>query len=136
MGSGAGVDDAMIVKHREDLKGGPHHRALAAGESYRLLVRGDGVGFSIVDFTMEPGRVATLQYKNHIETNYIVEGTGTLEDLDSGRSHEIRPGMMFTLDKADRHRVTCRTRIRIVVVFAPALVGTETHDETGSYPIL
>lgn len=126
----------MIVRYREELKGGPCHRALAAGESFRLLTRADGLGFSIVDFTMEPGRVATLQYKNHIETNYIVEGTGTLEDLGAGKTYAIRPGMMFTLDKADRHRVTCTTRIRIIVVFVPSLVGTETHDADGSYPIL
>jgi L-ectoine synthase len=126
----------VIVRYREELVGGPCHRKLAARESFRLLVRDDGVGFSIVDFTMEPGRSVTLQYKNHIETNYIVEGEGLLEDLETGNRYEIRPGIMFTLDRHDRHRVTCTKRIRIVVVFVPALVGTETHDETGSYPLL
>lgn len=126
----------MIVKYREDLVGGPHHRKLATGESTRLLVRADGVGFTLADFTMEPGSDATLQYKNHVECNYIVEGQGTLEDLEGGATYDIRPGIMFTLDRHERHRVRARTRIRIIVVFVPALVGGEVHDADGSYPRL
>ena len=126
----------MIVKYGETLVGGPHHRKLATGESTRLLVRSDGVGFTLADFTMEPGSEATLQYKNHVECNYIVEGRGTLENLENGSTYEIRPGIMFTLDKHERHRVRAKTRIRIIVVFVPALVGGETHDADGSYPLL
>jgi L-ectoine synthase len=126
----------MIVKYKETLVGGPHHRRLATGESTRLLVRSDGVGFTLADFTMEPGSEATLQYKNHIECNYIVEGRGTLENLETGSTYEIRPGIMFTLDKHERHRVRAKTRIRIIVVFVPALMGGETHDADGSYPLL
>ncbi|MFO0996014.1 MAG: ectoine synthase [Alphaproteobacteria bacterium] len=126
----------MIVKYREDLVGGPHHRTLATGESTRLLVRADGVGFTLTDFTMEPGSDATLQYKNHVECNYIVEGEGTLDNLETGDRYAIRPGIMFTLDKHERHRVRAKTRIRIIVVFVPALVGSETHDADGSYPLL
>ncbi len=126
----------MIVKYKETLVGGPHHRKLATGESTRLLVRSDGVGFTLADFTMEPGSEATLQYKNHVECNYIVEGLGTLENLETGNTCEIRPGLMFTLDKHERHRVRAKTRIRIIVVFVPALVGGETHDADGSYPLL
>ena len=126
----------MIVKYKETLIGGPHHRRLATGESTRLLVRSDGVGFTLADFTMEPGSEATLQYKNHVECNYIVDGRGTLENLETGSTYEIRPGIMFTLDKHERHRVRAKTRIRIIVVFVPALVGGETHDADGSYPLL
>ena len=38
--------------------------------------------------------------------------------------------------KHDRHRLEAHTDMRIVCVFTPALVGRETHDEDGSYPIL
>lgn len=126
----------MIVKYRETLVGGPHHRKLATGESARVLVRSDGVGFTLADFTMEPGSEARLQYKNHVEGNYIVEGRGTLENPENGNTYEIRPGIMFALDKHERHRVCAKTRIRIIVVFVPALVGGETHDADGSYPLL
>lgn len=43
---------------------------------------------------------------------------------------------MYTLDQHDRHELHANTDMRIVCVFTPALVGRETHDEDGSYPIL
>ena len=43
---------------------------------------------------------------------------------------------MYTLDKHDRHELIATTDLRIVCVFTPALVGEETHDADGSYPVL
>ena len=43
---------------------------------------------------------------------------------------------MYTLDRHDPHRLDAVTDMRIVCVFTPALVGRETHDEDGSYPVL
>jgi L-ectoine synthase len=126
----------MIVKYKEDLLGGPSHRKVGTGSSLRMLTRADGVGFTITDTSIEASREAVLHYKNHIEGNYILEGEGTLEDLTTGKTYAVRPGMMYALDKHDRHKLTAKTRLRIICVFTPALVGTETHDSDGSYPIL
>ncbi|MFO0996013.1 MAG: ectoine synthase [Alphaproteobacteria bacterium] len=126
----------MIVKYKEDLAGGPFHRKVDSGSSLRFLTRADGVGFTLTDTVVEPGREAILHYKNHIEANYVLEGEGTLEDLATGKTYAMRPGMMYTLDKHDRHKIVSKTRLRIICVFTPALVGSEVHDKDGSYPIL
>lgn len=126
----------MIVKYKEDMVGGPNHRQVATGSSLRFLTRADGVGFTLTDTNLHPGSEAILHYKNHIEANYIIEGEGELEDLATGKVYAVRPGMMYTLDKHDRHRLKAKTALRIICVFTPALVGTEIHDKDGSYPIL
>ena len=77
-----------------------------------------------------------MQYKNHVEANLVIEGEGELTDLATGTVHRLTPGTMYALDRHDRHRIDARTGMRIVCVFAPALVGPEIHDEDGSYPIL
>ena len=89
----------MIVTYKEDLVGGPRHRKVSTGTSLRMLTREDGVGFSFHDTELEAGTTTTLQYKNHIEANYIIDGTGELENLETGEIFEVRPGMTYTLDK-------------------------------------
>ena len=126
----------MIVTYKEDLIGGPRHRKVSTGTSLRMLTREDGVGFSFHDTELEAGTTTTLQYKNHIEANYIIDGTGELENLETGEVFEVRAGMTYTLDKHDRHEMRTHTKLRIICVFTPALVGTEVHDEDGSYPLL
>jgi L-ectoine synthase len=126
----------MIVTYKEDLVGGPRHRKVSTGTSLRMLTREDVVGFSFHDTELEAGTTTTLQYKNHIEANYIIDGTGELENLETGEIFEVRPGMTYTLDKHDRHQMRTHTKLRIICVFTPALVGTEVHDEDGSYPLL
>ncbi len=43
---------------------------------------------------------------------------------------------MYTFDRHERHSLSAITDMRMVCVFLPALVGPETHDENGSYPLL
>ena len=92
------------------------------------------VGFTLSDIRIEPGEGAQLWYKNHIEANSVIEGEGILEELDSGRQHELRPGVMYCLDKHDRHRIISKTPMRMICVFNPPLAGGEVHDEDGAYP--
>ena len=98
--------------------------------------RADGVGFTLTDTNLNAGSEALLHYKNHIEANYVIEGTGVLTNLETGQTFDVRPGFMYTLDKHDRHEMTTTSDMRIICVFSPALVGTEKHDADGSYPLL
>ncbi|MGD8918499.1 MAG: ectoine synthase [Nitrosopumilaceae archaeon] len=43
---------------------------------------------------------------------------------------------MYALDKNDKHTLRAFTKMRMICVFNPALVGPETHDENGVYPLL
>ena len=126
----------MIVRTAAGEHGGPNHSTFATGSSLRLLTRIDGVGFSLHDTRLEAGATLDLWYKNHIEANYVIEGTGVLTNVETGEEFDVRPGFMYTLDKHDRHQMTTTSDMRIICVFTPALVGSEKHDEDGSYPLL
>lgn len=125
----------MIVKTYEGLAGTKNETSLKGGAAItrRFLLEEDGVGFTLSDIRFGPGEGTQLWYKNHIEANYIIEGEGILEELDTGITHELKPGVMYCLDKHDRHRIISHTPMRVICVFNPPLKGGETHDEDGSY---
>ena len=79
-----------------------------------------------------------MEYRNHLETVYCIEGEGEIEDLATGEIHAIRAGTLYALNKHDHHilRANRGTHMRMVCVFNPPLTGREKHDATGAYPIL
>ena len=127
----------MIVRTVEDLKThGSYREKPGVWSSARYLLRRDGMGFTLTETTVAAGSSQTMQYKNHVEANLIIEGEGDVTDLATGRVHRLKPGTMYALDRHDRHRIDAITDMRLVCVFSPALAGSETHDEDGSYPML
>jgi len=127
----------MIVRSIDDLKAqGRYQEKPGAWTSSRYLLREDNVGFTMTQTTVGAGTVQVMEYKNHIEANLIIEGQGEVVDIASGETYPLGPGVMYTLDKHDRHELRATTDLRVVCVFSPALVGSESHDEDGSYPIL
>ena len=127
----------MIVRTVEDLKArGSYREKSGVWSSARYLLRRDGMGFTLTHTTIAAGASQTMQYTNHVEANLIIEGEGDLTELATGTVHRLVPGTLYALDRHDRHRIEASTDMRIVCVFSPALVGPETHDENGSYPIL
>ena len=127
----------MIIRNVQDLKTqGSYREKPGVWSSARYLLRRDGMGFTLTSTTIAAGSSQTMQYKNHVEANLIIEGEGHLTDLATGTVHRLAPGTMYALDRHDRHRIDADTDMRLVCVFSPALVGPETHDGDGSYPIL
>jgi len=127
----------MIVRSLDDLKvQGRYKEKPGAWTSSRYLLRDDGVGFTLTQTTVAAGSKQVMEYKNHVEANLIIEGEGTVTDIATGEVHKLAPGVMYTLDKHDRHELEATTDLRIVCVFTPALAGQETHDDHGSYPLL
>ena len=127
----------MIVRTVEDLKTeGSYREKPGVWSSARYLLRRDRMGFTLTHTTVAAGSSQTMQYRNHVEGNLVIEGEGDLTELDTGTVHRLRPGTMYALDRHDRHRIDARTDMRLVCVFSPALAGPETHDADGSYPIL
>ncbi len=127
----------MIVRDVSDLKKlGSYAEKPGFWTSARYLLRDDNVGFTLTQTTVSAGQSLEMEYRNHIEANLVIEGEATLVDCSSGQQFELSPGSMYTLDKHDRHRLTAKSDLRIVCVFSPALTGSETHDENGSYPVL
>ena len=127
----------MIVRTIDDLKAqGTYREKSGVWSSARYLLRDDGVGFTLTQTTVAAGSSQTMEYRNHLEASLVIEGEGVLTEVASGETHQLAPGTMYALDKHDRHQLDAVTDMRIVCVFMPALVGSETHDEHGSYPLL
>ena len=126
----------MIVRGLDDVKAsGGYGEKSGVWSSARYLLKSDDVGFTVTMTTVSSGQSIELEYKNHIEANLVIEGRARLTDLSCGKKFELGPGDMYTLDNHERHKMEALTDLKLVCVFTPALVGDETHDEDGSYPV-
>ncbi|HEY9314004.1 ectoine synthase [Williamsia sp.] len=104
--------------------------------SKRIVLGGDLVGFSFHETTIKAGTVNEFHYANHVEAVWLVEGEGTLLNRESGQQYPLGPGSMYLLNGHERHTVTADTQMRMLCVFNPPVVGNETHDENGVYPLV
>lgn len=123
----------MIVRSRADVEAAGHFVQAELWSSARYLTQADGVGFSITDTRVRAGAEQELEYRHHIEACLCIEGEGEVEALGSGERHRLAPGVLYALDKYDRHRVRADTTLRLICVFSPALRGDERHDARGGY---
>ncbi|MDD3837895.1 MAG: ectoine synthase [Phenylobacterium sp.] len=125
----------MIIRDLAEAVG-TRRRVVSQGwESTRLLLKDDAMGFSFHITTIYAGAELPMHYKNHLEAVYCISGEGSIEDLATGRVHEIRPGVLYALDQHDRHILRGRTEMVMACVFNPPVTGREVHDETGAYPL-
>ena len=95
----------MFVKTLADIIDSPSHIKGAFFDSHRLLLAGDGLGYSFHDTRIKAGTEQHLHYKHHIETNYCVAGQGSVEEVATGKSWPITSGTLFVLDHHDAHIV-------------------------------
>jgi L-ectoine synthase len=123
----------VIVKTTDDIRGTKGDVKTEFWSSHRLLHEEDGMGVTLTDAILEPGLDQVWWYRNHLESVYCLEGEGTLEDLATGKTYEIKPGTLYALDKYDRHRLKVKSRMRVICTFVPPLMGGEMHDAEGSY---
>jgi L-ectoine synthase len=126
----------LIVRRLEEIEGTDRAVQAPTFTSRRFLLRDDGMGFSFHDTVLYAGTETYIQYRYHLEAVYCIEGTGELEDLESGVTHAIRPGTFYALDGHERHHLRATTDLRMMCVFSPALTGREVHDDEGVYPLL
>ncbi|MCW8835066.1 MAG: ectoine synthase [Rhodospirillales bacterium] len=127
----------MIVRHLDDIVGTDRDIKAENGNwvSRRFLLRGDGMGFSFHETTIFAGTETYIWYKNHLEAVYCVGGEGEIEDLETGKTHQISDGTMYALNGHERHYLRARKDMRLICVFNPALTGSEVHDREGAYPL-
>ncbi|MGP4844470.1 ectoine synthase [Marinobacter sp. 1Y8] len=104
--------------------------------SRRLLLKKDGMGFSMHETIIPANTEHTFWYKNHLEAVYCVAGNGSIEDLATGEVHQISDGVLYALDNHDRHILRGGTEdMRLICTFNPPVSGRETHDADGAYLI-
>ena len=126
----------MIVRTLAEISGTERETSAPTWTSRRLLLKGDGMGFSLHDTVLYAGTETEMNYQNHLEAVYCVEGKGTLRDLSNGKVYPIEPGTMYALSGNEHHVLIAEQQLRMVCVFNPPIVGPETHDENGVYPLL
>jgi L-ectoine synthase len=124
----------MIIRKLKDIRASDRNVKSDGWESARVLLAGDGMGFSFHVTTMYAGSELKMHYKNHLEAVLVLKGTGTIEDLGTGEVHRLKPGMLYALNANDRHIVRPETDILTACVFNPPVTGNEVHDESGAYP--
>jgi L-ectoine synthase len=106
------------------------------GNSIRLLIESDNMGFGVCKTHIPKNENAHhWHYKNHLEACYCISGSGILTNLESGERFEIKPDVMYVLDKNDDHTFKANTDVVLISIFNPPLKGNETHDSNGNYII-
>lgn len=124
----------MIARTLAEILNTEAHIKGEAFDSRRLLLAGDGLGYSLHDTICRHGTEQRLEYKNHIEANYCISGEGEVENVATGEVHPLAPGTLYVLNRHDAHIVRAtRSDLRFLCIFTPALTGHETHDKDGSY---
>ena len=124
----------MIIRKLDDVKSVEWGNGL----SRRFLLEADGMGYTVTDTIVLAGTKSLIEYKNHLEACYCIEGKGSVIEMD-GTEHVIEVGTMYALDKRDPHYLLGGENedLRLVCMFTPALAGDEHHDfsqeETSAY---
>ncbi len=124
----------MIVRTTQEITGTERDVDGGTWRSKRIILAGDGVGFSFHETTIEVSSVNEFHYQHHVEAVWVLEGSGTLTNLETGEQHALRAGTMYLLNGHERHRIVCDEQLRMLCVFNPPVTGQEVHDETGAYP--
>ncbi|MGR3761755.1 ectoine synthase [Roseobacteraceae bacterium NS-SX3] len=103
--------------------------------SVRMLLAEDGMGFSFHITFLEAGSEHEFEYKNHFESVYCIQGSGSITDIATGETHVITPGVMYALDKHDRHILRAEEELVMACCFNPPVTGHEVHQADGSYAL-
>lgn len=123
----------MIVRDLTEARGTDRLVMADGWDSTRLLLAGDAMGFSFHITRIHAGTSHDFHYKHHFESVYCISGEGTIEELDTGIVHQIRPGVMYALNLNDRHRLSAHGEMVMACCFNPPVSGREVHRADGSY---
>jgi len=128
----------MILRNIDEIEGSEREVTAENNNwiSRRLLLKRDGVGFSLNETIIYEGTETYIWYKNHVEAVYCIEGEGEVELVDENKVYNITPGTLYVLNKHEKHLLRAKKRMRLLCVFNPPLVGSEVHQEDGSYPLI
>lgn len=103
--------------------------------SLRVLLSGDGMGFSLHKTVVPKGKPEHWHYLHHLEACYCISGRGELINLDTKEKFEIVPDTIYVLDQHDDHTFQALEDTVLISIFNPPVTGAEIHDEQGSYQI-
>ena len=118
----------MIIRKLDDIKGSERDVSWGNGQSRRFLLERDGMGFSLTNTLVKAGTESLIQYKNHVEACYCIQGDGEIE-LMNGEVYPIEVGTMYAPNAHDTHYLRGgNSDMHLISVFLPALTGQEAHN--------
>jgi L-ectoine synthase len=123
----------MLIKRLDEIRRSDRNVSHKGWESARLLLAEDGMGFSFHITTLGAGGEWNFEYRHHLESVYVISGTGSVEDLATGERHQLAPGTLYALNANDKHTLRADSDLVTACVFNPPVTGNEVHDETGAY---
>ena len=74
----------MIIVRSADIANTARHVSGPGWDSKRMIVRDDGMGYSVHETRILEGAESHLHYKHHLETNYCIAGEGEVVDVSNG----------------------------------------------------
>lgn len=128
----ADVDGVFVERALAEIEGTERDVFWGAGYSKRLLVKRDGLGFAFCVTIGHADKDSPLEYRNHLESCYYIEGAGEYVWRDGRREIETEDGegTVFVMNRHDAHRMVIRDESVCLSIFTPAIEGTEAHDFT------
>jgi L-ectoine synthase len=96
--------------------------------SRRVILAGEGMGYSVHETTVDAGSRLHLAYEHHRETVYCLEGRGTLLEVASAEAVALTPGSVYSAGMREEHILTCDTEMTFLCIFTPGLEGNEEAD--------
>ncbi|MEJ6564501.1 MAG: ectoine synthase [Burkholderiales bacterium] len=126
----------MIVRNISDIEGTEDDIVTDTWRSKRIILKKDGMGYSVHETTIFAGTETHIWYQNHLESVFCIQGEGEVETIPDGKIYPIKPGMLYALNEHDNHFLRAKTELKMICVFNPPLTGREVHDETGVYPLI
>jgi L-ectoine synthase len=126
----------MIVRDINDIDGTQDDVVTDTWRSKRIILKKDGMGYSVHETTIYAGTETHIWYQNHLESVFCIQGEGEVETISDGKIYPIRPGVLYALNEHDNHYLRAKTEMKMICVFNPPLTGREVHDEDGVYPIV
>lgn len=125
----------MIIRNIEQIKGTERDVKFTGGNSLRLILESDNMGFAFMKTIIPKGEPNHWHYPNHLEACFCLAGKGILTNLDTNEQHEIGVDTIYILDKHDDHTFQALEDTILISVFNPPLSGKESHDENGHYQL-
>jgi len=126
----------MIVRDINDIDGTQDDVVTDTWRSKRIILKKDGMGYSVHETTIYAGTETHIWYQNHLESVFCIKGEGEVETIPDGKIYPIRPGVLYALNEHDNHYLRAKTEMKMICVFNPPLTGREVHDKDGVYPIV
>ncbi|MBT6512199.1 MAG: cupin domain-containing protein [Rhodospirillaceae bacterium] len=116
----------MRVIQPADIAGTHRDRMVADGKAHAMccLAEEDGCGFSFSTLMIDGDSTGyPLHYRNHIEANMILEG--------SGEAKPLGPGAFYCVGPNDRYRLELAGPWKVVSFFNPAIDEGAPHGPDG-----